>query len=140
MVKSGDDYRNFGILILRVGIGFMFFIHGYPKLLGGTETWNQLGMAMANLGVTFFPEFWGFLAAISESLGGVLIVFGFLTRPTAAFLSFTMLVAAVFHLNKGDGLIGASHAIESCFVFVSLIFIGSGRYGFDAKMFCCKKS
>ena len=36
-----------------------------------------------------------------------------------------MLVAAISHLSKGDGLGGASHAIELGIVFLSLILIGA---------------
>ncbi|WP_369811116.1 DoxX family membrane protein [Hymenobacter mellowenesis] len=27
--------HDFGLLIIRVGIGLMFMLHGYPKLTGG---------------------------------------------------------------------------------------------------------
>ena len=39
-------------------------------------------------------------------------------------LVFTMIIAALVHFAKGDGLSGASHAIELGIVFLALIFIG----------------
>ena len=39
-----------------------------------------------------------------------------------------MIVAATMHISKGDGFTGYSHAVESGILFVSLIFIGPGRY------------
>ena len=32
-------YKNFAILILRLGIGFMFILHGWPKFIGGPDKW-----------------------------------------------------------------------------------------------------
>lgn len=37
ILRSLDKYRDVGLLILRVGIGLMFMIHGFPKLFGGPE-------------------------------------------------------------------------------------------------------
>ena len=34
---------DFGLLILRVGIGVMFIIHGWGKLIGGTDKWEAIG-------------------------------------------------------------------------------------------------
>lgn len=124
-------YKDFGLLLMRVGIGVMMALHGYPKMIGGTARWKKLGGAMANLGIHDFPGFWGFMAASSETIGGVLIVLGLLFRPAALLLVITMTVAAVSHLAKGDGLMDASHAIELAFVYAGLLFVGPGRYSLD---------
>jgi putative oxidoreductase len=44
-------------------------------------------------------------------------------------------VAASVHLANGEGIMGASHAIELGIVFVSLILVGPGRFSLDAKRF-----
>jgi putative oxidoreductase len=129
-----DKYRDFGLLLLRVGIGVMFMVyHGWPKLIGGPERWAALGEAMGGLGVTFAPVIWGFLAAVAETLGALLLVLGLFTRYALFFLFFTMVVAAMFHLGRGDGVKGAAHAIEIGIVFLSLMFIGPGKYSLDAR-------
>lgn len=112
---------NLGFLILRIGIGIMFLLHGFPKLMGGIQTWEFLGSQMSAVGINFAPVFWGFMAAISESLGGLLLILGLFTRPAAFLMLFTMLIATLMHLTNGDGLKGASHAIELGIVFISLI-------------------
>lgn len=131
---SFDMYRNLGILVLRLGIGgSMLFFHGYGKLIGGPETWEQVGGSMANLGIDMVPMFWGLMAALAEFFGSVLIIFGILFRPAALGLAFTMLVAVIHHLTLPPGAAGAgwgaaSHAMELLCVYVALFLIGPGRY------------
>ena len=43
-----NKHRHIGLLVLRIGIGLMFMVHGAPKLFDGPEKWEKLGMAMAN--------------------------------------------------------------------------------------------
>lgn len=130
-----DKYRDAGLLLLRIGLGVMFMNHGAPKLLGGPELWTKIGSAMENLGITFLPAFWGFMAGFAEFFGGILLITGFLFRPDCALLTFTMLIATLRHLMGGDGFSKASHAIEDGIVFLSLIFIGPGKHSLDEKLF-----
>ena len=129
-----NKHRHTGLLILRIGLGLMFVFHGAPKLFGGAEKWGQIGMAMASLGIGFMPAFWGFMAAISEFFGGICLILGIVFRPACILLTITMLVATISHLGRGDGLSGASHAIEAGIVFLSLILIGAGKYSLDEKL------
>jgi len=126
-------YRNTGILLLRLGIGVMFIIHGFPKLADGPDGWTGLGGSMKVIGINFLPIFWGFMAAATETFGGFLLIVGLFYRPACILLVFTMIIAALVHFGKGDGLGGASHAIEMGIVFFSLIFIGPGKYSVDKK-------
>jgi putative oxidoreductase len=127
-----DKYKDLGLLVFRIGIGLSyFFIHGWSKLIGGPERWERLGGAMANLGIDFFPVFWGFMAACSESVVALLFALGYLFRPSSALLAITMLVATVAHLAGGDGWSGASHSFKMFIVFSSFIVIGAGKYKLD---------
>ena len=125
-------YRDFGLLLLRVGLGLMFaFVHGWPKLLGGAPTWKKLGAAMGNFGIHFAPEVWGLLAALAEFGGGILLILGLLFRPACAALAFTMVVAATMHFRAEGTFFAAAHAIELGVVFLALLFVGPGRYSLD---------
>jgi putative oxidoreductase len=126
-IKS-ENWRDIGLLILRLGVGAMFMVHGVPKIMGGSQLWAKLGTAMGNFGIGFWPTVWGFLAAISEGGGGLLMVTGLFFRPAMALMFITMMVATTHHLAGGDGIQIASHAIEAGTVFLSLIFIGPGKY------------
>lgn len=126
------QYRDVGILILRAGIGIMMVFHGWPKLAGGQVAWEKVGGAMAFLGISFWPVFWGFLAAMSETIGGALLAVGFLTRWAALAMTFTMVVATMmmYHVNKGS-FIEWSHPAEIGIVCLALFVIGAGKYSVD---------
>lgn len=128
-----SKYRDFGLLILRVGMGGMFIWHGAPKLLGGPDKWEKIGTAMSYVGITTTPVLWGLMASVSEFVGGICLILGFLFRPACILMTITMAVAASMHLGKGEGLQAASHAIEDGIVFMSLIIIGPGKYSLDKK-------
>lgn len=128
-----NKYSDAGTLFLRIGIGFAFiFVHGWGKIFGGPELWTKLGGSMANLGITFAPTFWGFMAAAAEFGGGILILFGLFTRPASAFLAFTMLVAFMQHTSKLDPWNRAIYPMEMFAVFMALLFLGAGKYSIDA--------
>jgi putative oxidoreductase len=133
MLASLGKYRNTGLLIMRLGLGIMFMLHGYPKLLGGPDQWEAIGGSMKYLGITFVPAAWGLMAAVTETFGGFLILIGLAFRPVCLFLTFTMVVAATMHLKTSGSYMDASQAIEVGFVFFGLAFIGPGRYSIDKK-------
>ena len=126
--------HDIGLLVIRVVVGLMFLGHGWPKLTGGIKTWTELGKATKSLGIDFAPTFFGFMASISETLGGACIALGLLFKPSAALLVATMIVAAAMHLAGGDGVMGASHAIESAGVFLGLALIGPGSYALEMRL------
>jgi uncharacterized membrane protein YphA (DoxX/SURF4 family) len=53
---TDDKFRDFGLLLLRVGIGLMFVtIHGFPKITGGMKTWTVFGKSFNSLtGISSF--------------------------------------------------------------------------------------
>ena len=122
---------NFGLLLLRVGVGSAFVAHGVGKLAAGPEVWTKLGGAMTNLGVDFLPGVWGFIASLTEMVGGLLLVAGLCTRVAALLLAFVMFVALEMHINSGDSFKGFSHALELLFVFAGVTFTGPGDFSAD---------
>jgi putative oxidoreductase len=123
-------YRTFGIglLIIRVGLGIMYMVHGFPKIAGGPEKWTAVGSGMHGMGVSFAPEFWGFMAAISEFGGGICLILGLLFRPAVVLMFITMLVAVMSFVATGGGFSQFSHPAENAITFLGLFFIGPGPY------------
>lgn len=144
MFNFSENLRDAGYLILRVGIGFMIMMHGLPKITGGPETWTFLGQQMGNLGITFFPVFWGFMAALAEFGGGILIMLGLFHRIAALMITFTMCVAIIFHISNGDPFMGGdggsyANAMELGIVFLSLFFMGPRKWAVDNLIWKKKK-
>lgn len=124
---------DFGLLILRVGIGAMFILHGLPKIFGGPTGWEGL----AQFGLPFLPTgiismTFGFAAAISETIGGVLLILGFYQRIACIALAGTMAVAFSTKIGAvtsfADFAKTAGWPLELIIVFVALFISGPGKY------------
>src|SRR5690349_9371006 len=83
---------SFGLLVLCVGLGIVFAMHGWQKLfqLGVPGVAGFFGM----LGVPV-PEVAAIVVSLLELIGGVTIVIGLFTRCLAIPLAIDMLVAAL---------------------------------------------
>lgn len=122
-------------LPLRIGAGIIFTAHGAQKLFGwfggygleGTAGWmDSIGLSPVFLMAT--------LAGSAEFFGGLLLIIGFLVRPTAFVLAATMIVAiAAVHI--GNGLFMANNGYEFGLallaVSVALLFRGAGSLSVD---------
>jgi putative oxidoreductase len=124
-------FQNFGLLVMRAGLGVMMIVHGLPKLTGGPETWEKLGNSMGNLHIHFMPVFWGFMCAVTEAVGGLFCILGLWFRVVCLLMVINFIVAAVMHFADGDGIKGAGHAVELVFAFFGLMFTGAGVYSVD---------
>ena len=128
-----SKYKDYGLLIIRVGLGILFIYHGFPKLFGGPSRWEGLGAATGSVGIHFFPMFWGLVAAITETAGGFLLILGLAFRPVCLLLVINLIVAALFTFNVSGSLGDATHAIEDAITFAGLFLIGPGKYSLDKK-------
>ncbi len=126
---------EFGHLILRVGLGSTsFFLRGITQMSGGAERYEELGGAMANIGITFTPLLWGFMAAFTECIGGLLLMLGLFVRPACIFLVFVMSMASIQGLvNNGTLMMARAHPLELGIAYLALRFLGVGKYSLDRK-------
>ena len=135
ITKLVESKSGYSTLALRIPIGIVFMAHGAQKLFGwfggygleGTGQW----MASIGLGPGMLMAF---LAGSGEFFGGLAILLGILTRPAAAVLSITMLVA-IFTVHFEHGLFmsngGYEFALALLAASVSLMMSGAGKLSID---------
>lgn len=124
-------HHDIGILTVRIGIGATFMVHGFPKLAGGPETWEQIGQAITYVGFDRWFTFFGFMAAASEFIGGLFLIIGLMTRQASFLMCCTMVVATFMHLGLEHDFKLYSHPLKMIFVFLGLMLIGPGRISLD---------
>lgn len=128
--------NSFSALALRLPLGIIFAAHGAQKLFGwfGGYGLEGTGQWMASIGL----EPGVLLAALSgsaEFFGGLFLIFGLLTRPSALVLAVTMVVA-IFSVHINNGLFMSNNGYEFGLALlagaVSLLISGGGRASADS--------
>ena len=77
-----------------------------------------------------FPEFFAWMGAFAEAVGGLFLALGFNTRMFAFLIACTMLVA-IFCQKWDQGVWGMLPAMGFLWVSVYALVLGSGRFGVD---------
>lgn len=119
------DTINFSLLILQLGIGLTFAVHGAQKVFGW---WGGPGLAgwegaMAHMG--FRPaKLFAVASALIELGGGLLLAVGLLT-PLAAAALVAQAVVIVGHVHWPNGFFNANSGIE----FPLLLGVGAAAVG-----------
>ncbi|HKS88886.1 MAG TPA: DoxX family protein [Stellaceae bacterium] len=112
--------------VLRIVIGVLFFEHGTAKLLDFPHQATHKAFQL----FTLVPGLQGLL----EFIGGLLIIFGLLTRPVAFILAGDMAVAYFMsHAPRSPFplLNGGELAIVYCFAFLYFAVAGAGVWSLD---------
>jgi putative oxidoreductase len=136
-VEPNGAAASFGHLFLRVSAGLMvFYIHGLHKLEGwiaylqhGTP-WT-LAEEVAGMHMPA-PLASAVAATLVQFICSLFIVVGLFTRINAALLFCALSGAILQNLLAGRD---PQLAILYTLVVVTLVFIGSGKYSLDARMF-----
>jgi putative oxidoreductase len=123
-------------LALRLPLGTLFVAHGAQKLFGWFGGYGLEGTGQWLTSIGLEPGFlMALLAGSAEFFGGVALILGLLTRPTALVLAVTMLVA-IFSVHIGNGLFMSNNGYEYALALlagsVSLLLSGAGRLSLDA--------
>jgi putative oxidoreductase len=145
---------SLGLLVLRLAIGGLFMVHGYPKLFGGAGSGKQLSdETTSTLGEGFAeqmesggtsgtagmmesidlpnPRSAAWALALAELVGGLALVAGFQTRPAAAALAFSQMVA-INKVHAKEGLVGGyEYNISLIGGTVALALAGPGKLSLD---------
>ena len=126
-------------LPLRLIAGVIFATHGAQKLfawfggygLDGTGQWMEsIGLAPGYL--------MALMAGSAEFFGGLLLIVGFLTRPTSFVLAITMVVA-IFSVHIKNGMFmsnnGYEFALSLLAITLALFIQGGGKYSIDDNVY-----
>jgi len=114
-------------LFLRLAVGAVFFAHGAQKLFGmfGGSGLNGFAGTMGRMGLK--PALaWAILVALVEFLGGIALVFGFLTRLWALLLGIVMVVA-ILGVHLSGGFFSFEFPLVLLAGCLSLLLSGGGR-------------
>ena len=123
---------NLGMLLVRLALGPMLFIHGWNKVagaggIGGTVRWFEgLGLRPAWLHAR--------LAAATELGAGVLVSVGLLTGlGVGAFVGLMAVAALTDHRGKGYFVFkgGYEYTLLIAMVAVALAAVGPGDWSLD---------
>jgi uncharacterized membrane protein YphA (DoxX/SURF4 family) len=139
-----QEIQQLFILVLRLGTCSLMIHHGFDKIQ------NVDGFS-ANVVAKFFgflpgpPQFWTLSAAATQIAGAGLLGLGVLSRPVAASMSATMIVAVIFHLLNTGGEafplgVPKAHSynfeLAAMYVLVLGYFTvaGAGKYSVDEQV------
>lgn len=123
--------------LLRVALGAILIPHGCQKLFG----WFS-GPGLARISASFDQigyrpgMFWATLVALTELVGGLMLVLGLFTRFAAAAVAIFMLNAIHFTSAKGFFWTQGGSEFAILLFVVALVYLvkGGGDYSIDQKM------
>jgi uncharacterized membrane protein YphA (DoxX/SURF4 family) len=123
---------SLALLLLRFVVGASFLFHGNPKLAHPSSWANGYPLLPG------IPSWLQLLVTVSENLGGLCILFGFLT-PIFAFLQTCEMIVVIFiakwaHNVPFYAARGGNFELETHLLVGSVIFLlcGAGLYSIDA--------
>jgi putative oxidoreductase len=125
-----NRYGDWGLTVLRVVTGIVFFMHGYTKVFvwgfeGTAAGFQQMGIPLAGIAGPF--------VGLLELLGGLALIAGLATRWISIPLAFTMLVAILkVHLAAGFfNPNGVEFPLTLLAGTVGLALAGGGAFALD---------
>ncbi len=129
------EYTNFGVLLLRIVIGLLFIGHGTQKLFGWFGGGGIAGTTKMQVNLGVAPaELWAWVAALSETLGGLGLLLGLLT-PIAGALIIGVMLMAIIKVHWKNGIWNTNRGFELNLVYLTVAavigFVGPGIYSLD---------
>jgi len=135
------------LLLLRVSVGLLFLLHGYPKITHLRQWANSLKM----------PIFLCFLSALSMLLGGICLIVGFVTLLASVAILGSMAFAMFLEISQGLPFVAQDpylippeqyqgpkgqgeppnweKAFIYCVMLIAIAVLGPGAYSLDALIF-----
>jgi len=130
-VRFLDRLQPLALLGLRLVLGVIMVVHGYPKVFGG------LGKHVSFVTSLGLPGWWAYLSAAAEFFGGILLIVGVITRFASLAILIDMAVA-IWKVHWKNGLKGPGgyeFPLALATIAFALIFFGAGPISLDSVFF-----
>lgn len=125
--------NKYAPLILRLGVGIVFAVHGYQKMF--IQGFDGVAGFFSSVGIPA-AMFFAYLVTILELAGGIMLIAGLLTRWISGLLAINMIVAMfVVHIQNGFYVSGGGYEFVLILLVssLSLMLSGAGTYSLDRK-------
>lgn len=118
---------DIGILALRIFLGVLLAYHGYPKL---TSHRKQTMGWLSSMGI---PGASGPLVGLLELVGGLFLVFGFLTPIVGILLTLEFIGTTILSKSKLGKKLLLGYELDLLYLAgaLALVFLGGGAYSLD---------
>jgi len=123
-----DRMQPLALLALRLTLGIVLIGHGSHKVYGHM---HEYAGYISSLGL---PAWLGYVSALIEFVGGILLILGLFTR-CASFAVFVNMCVAIGKVHWKHGLLGGGgyeFPLALCTIAFALIFLGAGAISIDA--------
>jgi putative oxidoreductase len=138
MSRSLNNLQPWGAFLMRLVLGVAMMAHGYSKVVpaGGFHRGNTFAALdhfahfVSSLGL---PWWLGYVSALTEFLGGLLILFGLLTRFAAFMIACNMAVALLL-VTRHHGYPGSEYSLALLVIALMLLFYGAGNVALDRRI------
>lgn len=123
--------KDLALLVLRVVLGLIFFMHGLDKIFGiaGGSIEGLAGM-LSSIG--FNPgTLWAWILSVAELLAGLLLIFGIFPKLSASVIAVIMIVA-ILRVHGPNGFFYKNGGVEFSLLILAnslyFVFVGGGKY------------
>ena len=137
MTRWLDEMQPWGALLLRLVLGVAMIHHGFSKVIPAhglhgspLSAMDQFSHFVASLGI---PPWLGYVSALTEFLGGILLILGLLVRFAAFMITINLLVA-FFAVDLHRGYATSEYVLALIAIAVMLLFNGAGALAVDRRI------
>jgi len=123
-----SKYNSVALLLLRLGVAVVFIYHGWGKVTGiegVQEFFGNIGIPLAGI--------MAWVVALTEFVGGIMVLAGFKIRIPSILLAIVMVVA-ILTVKISAGFEAARIDILLLMMTLSLSILGSGSYSVDSML------